>query len=67
MNDLLKDYPPILNISDVASILGVTPNTIRKLIKNDSIHAVKVGKRYKVTKNKLLSFLGETEEAQTHM
>jgi excisionase family DNA binding protein len=64
MNDLLNEYPPILNINEVAEILGVTPNTIRKLIKNNSIHAVKVGKRYKITKTKLLNFLGEYDEVQ---
>ena len=64
MNDLLNDYPPILNINEVAEILGVTPNTIRKLVKNNSIHAVKVGKRYKITKTKLLNYLGEYEDVQ---
>ena len=64
MNDLLNEYPPILNINEVAEILGVAPNTIRKLIKNDSIPAVKVGKRYKITKTKLLNYLGEYNEAQ---
>lgn len=62
MNNLFDEYPAILNISDVAEILGVTPNTVRKLVKTNSLHAVKVGKRYKVTKNKLLAYLGENEE-----
>ncbi len=62
MNHLLDEYPAILNITDVAEILGVTPNTVRKLVKANSLHAVKVGKRYKITKNKLLVYLGEDEE-----
>lgn len=62
MNNLLEKYPAILNISDVAEILGVTPNTVRKLIKDHSLCAVKVGKRYKITQNKLLLYLGETGE-----
>ena len=61
MNRLLNEYPEILNISDVAEILGVSTNTVRKLIKDNSLHGVKVGKRYKVTKNRLLSYLGEPE------
>ena len=64
MNDFLYEYPPILNVSDVAEILGVTPNTIRMLIKKNNLHAVKIGKRYKITKNKLLNYLGETEGVQ---
>ena len=62
MNNLLDEYPAILNVSNVAEILDVSPNTIRKLIKDKSLQAVKVGKRYKITKNKLLAYLGESEE-----
>ena len=61
MNSLLEEYPPILCVSDVAKILGVSPNTIRKLIRNKNLHAIKIGKRYKVTKNQLLNYLGEDE------
>ena len=61
MNHLLDAYPPILTINNAAEILGVSTNTIRKLIKNDNLHAVKIGKRYKITKNKLLDYLGEGE------
>lgn len=59
MSNLLDGYPPILSLSDVAEILGVSTNTIRKLVKNDILQAVKVGKRYKVTRNKLLFYLRE--------
>lgn len=40
MNNLFEEYPAILNISDVAEILGVTPNTVRKLVKTNCLHAV---------------------------
>lgn len=63
MSKLLEKYPPLLNISDVAEILGVSRNTARKLVKNNTLPAVLVGKRYKVTKNKLLSYLGENEDS----
>lgn len=61
MNNLFEKYPELLNVTDVAGILGVSPNTVRKLIKENTLHAVKVGKRYRITKNKLLAYLGEIE------
>ena len=61
MNEWLEIYPPILNVADVADILGVSINTVRKLIKDGSLQAIKVGKRYRITKNKLLYYLGETQ------
>ena len=62
MIDFQDSYPRLLGIPEVADILDVSPNTIRKLIKNGNLHAVKVGKRYKITQNNLLIFLGETIE-----
>jgi excisionase family DNA binding protein len=61
MNEIINDCPMIMNIPDAAKILGVHPNTIRSLIKSKSLRAVRVGKRYKITKNSLLHYLGDTE------
>lgn len=63
MNNLLEKYPPLLSISDVAEILGISRNTARKLVKDNSLPAVIVGKRYKVVKNNLLNYLGVNEES----
>lgn len=65
MSNLLDEYPAILNVTDVAEILGVSPNTIRKLIKDNGLPAIKIGKSYKVTRNKLLIYLGEIEDSST--
>ena len=66
MNSFLEEYPPILSVSDVAKILAVSPDTIRKLIRNNCLHAIKIGKRYKITKNQLLNYLGEGEMSQVN-
>lgn len=63
MSNLLEKYPPLLSISDVAEILGISCNTARKLVKNNSLPTVKIGNRFKVTKNKLLRYLGENEDS----
>lgn len=65
MASLLENYPILLSISDVAEVLGISRNTARKLVKNNSLPAVKVGNRYKVTKTKLLTYLGEDEKNHT--
>lgn len=62
MGDILEEYPPILTIAEVATILGISNNTVRKLIKDNSIQSIKIGRRYKITKSKLLSYLGESTE-----
>ena len=62
MSTILENYPLLLSMSDVAEVLGISRITARKLVRNNSLPAVKVGNRYKVSKNKLLVYLGEDEE-----
>lgn len=53
MNELLAKYPAVLNVSTVAEILGVTPATVRRLLKANVIPSVNVGRLTRVTKDKL--------------
>lgn len=59
MNELLEDYPAVLDVTTVAEILGVTPATVRRLIKAKALHSVKVGRLTRITKNKLIEYLEE--------
>lgn len=57
MEDYLKDYPPVLSVNDVAKILGVTPRTVRILVKTGAISSIKVGRLIKIPKYKLITYL----------
>lgn len=46
MEKYLEIYPPILSVSDVACILGITAKTVRHLIKAGDISNIKVGRNY---------------------
>lgn len=59
MNELLEKYPPVLDVATVAKILGVTPATVRRLVKSNLIPSVKVGKLTRITKDKLIDYLEE--------
>jgi excisionase family DNA binding protein len=59
MNELLEDYPAVLDVTTVAEILGVTPATVRRLIKAKVLHSVKVGRLTRITKSKLIEYLGK--------
>ena len=56
MDDLLKDYPEILDVAMVAKLLRVTSKTVRKHIDKDEIPAIKVGKIYRIPKNWLKDY-----------
>ena len=59
MNELLANYPAVLDVATVAEILGVTLATVRRLLKANVIPSVKVGRLTRVTKDKLIDYLEE--------
>lgn len=57
MKELLKEYPVVLSISEVAEILNVSPATVRRHIKNNELPYVKVGRLVKIPKARLVDYL----------
>jgi len=44
MDEMLKSYPVLLSISDVAKILNVTPATVRRHIKSNDLPLIRIPK-----------------------
>ena len=61
MNELLDKYPAVLDVATVADILGVTPSTVRRLLKNKAIPYIMVGRLKRITKDKLIEYLERSE------
>ena len=57
MDELLKNYPVALSISDVAEILNITPATVRRHIKRNDLPHIKVGRLVRIPKDSLISYL----------
>lgn len=57
MDKYLKNYPPVLDVSSVACILGITNRTVRKLIKRGDLIAIKVGRLFRIPKSNLIVYL----------
>ena len=57
MDELLKNYPPALSISDVAKILNITPATVRRHIKRNDLPHIKVGRLVRIPKDSLIGYL----------
>lgn len=53
----LKYYPDVLSADQAAEILDVSKKTLYKAIKNKELHAVKVGREYRIVKSKLIEML----------
>ena len=60
MEEYLKEYPPVLSVSQVAEILAVTSQTVRKLIKQNLLVGIRVGNRIRIPKDRLLDYLSRS-------
>ncbi len=57
----------IYTTADVEKILKISPSTMLRLLKSDKIHAVKVGKQYRIMGREILRLVSpDAEQAQTY-
>ena len=54
---MLKEYPDVLNVEQVSMILGVCAKTTYKLLREQKIEYIKVGRALRIAKINLLSYL----------
>ena len=54
---ILKEYPDVLTIEEMTEVLGVSIKTGYKLIQGEKIKAIRVGRRYRIPKVNVLSYL----------
>lgn len=60
MDKYLEGYPPVLNVAQVAEILGVNKQTVRKLIDKRTLLGIRVGRVIRVPKDRLMDYLSKT-------
>ncbi len=57
MLDFLNDYPELMNVHDVAGILGCSAKTIRQLCKTGKLRAMCIGKGWTIPQLSLKEFI----------
>ncbi len=58
---MLRSYPDVLDIKDIADILRISTKTTYKLLKNEDIKHIKIGPAYRVPKVYMLDYLYRKE------
>ena len=64
MEELLKNFPDALTISDVSAILNITPATVRRHIETQDIPCIKIGKIVRIPKSWLYGCLCEGKKIE---
>jgi excisionase family DNA binding protein len=54
---VLKDYPDVLNIKQVSAVLGVSTKVVYRLLHNDSIASLKIGREFRIPKVNLMRYI----------
>lgn len=54
---ILKEYPDILTVEEMSRALGVSTKTGYKLLRENKIECIKVGRSYRIPKAHLLSYM----------
>ena len=57
VENYLKEYPAVLTVKQVAEILGVCKASVLTLIHENKLHAIKVGRLYKIPKDQIIDYL----------
>lgn len=64
---MLKDYPEVLTIREVADILRVSPITLKRWEKKGKIQSIRINSRgdRRYTKQQILALLGKGTESKS--
>ncbi|WP_424475038.1 helix-turn-helix domain-containing protein [Oceanobacillus kimchii] len=57
MNNLLEQYPPVLDVIHLQEILGIGRRQAYELVNSKEFHTVRVGRRIKILKIVLITWL----------
>ena len=54
---VLKEYPDILTVEEMSRALGVSTKTGYKLLRENKIDSIKVGRSYRIPKAHLIAYI----------
>ena len=60
------DYPSALNVKEVAEILRISTKAVYRIINNNFLPAIKVGREHRVAKSNLIKYLRAAERSGTN-
>ena len=57
INPNLSDLPELVTVEELSKFLRIGINNCYTLVRSDKLHAIKVGRQIRVTKDSILNFL----------
>lgn len=60
---MFTSYPDVVNVNQLKEMLGIGITLAYRLVKQNTIKSLKIGREYKIPKTNIISFL---EDGSTH-
>jgi excisionase family DNA binding protein len=54
---VFKEYPDIMDVKQVSVILGISTKTVYKLLRNETIASLKIGREFRIPKVKVMRYV----------
>ena len=54
---VLKEYPDVMSVEEVSAALGVSDKTVHRLLHENKIEHIVMGRKYRIPKAHLFSYL----------
>lgn len=54
---IFKEYPDVVTVEQMSEMLGISTKTAYRMLKNNTIEHLKVGRIYKIPKYHILAYL----------
>lgn len=58
---LFAEYPDIVNVEQLSAMLGISTKTAYKLLKEEKIKSIHIGRTYRIAKVHILKYLELSE------
>jgi len=52
-----RDYPDVLTVNQASELLGVSTKQVYKLLKQEDIQSIRIGREHKIAKVNLINFI----------
>jgi excisionase family DNA binding protein len=54
---VFKEYPDVLDVKQVSKILGVSTKTVYRLLREDTLQSLKIGREFRIPKVNVMKYV----------
>ena len=59
-NTIFRNYPDVITLSELSELLNISTKLAAKLLKEEKIYSVKVGREYRIAKTSVMAYVGDS-------